>query len=302
MRADAVTRALVYARSQIDRAALRRRDERWLAARRRDPGSKVVLLAGLMPLVEDEPIPRLALVPLAAFARELDEDAMFLGEDADGAAVFALPLADAIDAEPGRFVELRSVGAVLPAADAGLAAYARGLAFWHARNRFCGMCGAPTRPVSGGHARRCTACGLEHFPRTDPAVIVLVTRGEQCLLGRSARFVAGMYSTLAGFVEPGESLEDAVAREVFEESGIRVAAVTYRASQPWPFPASLMIGFRAEALDASISFDDEELVDAAWFERAVLADPARCPIRLPGPDSIARRLIDDWLAEANRPA
>src|SRR5690606_14980610 len=123
-----------------------------------------------------------------------------------------------------------------------------GLAYWHARHRFCGVCGAPTVCQQGGHQRRCTGCGAVHFPRTDPAVIVLVTRGERCLLGRSARFPHGMYSTLAGFVEPGESLEETVAREVFEEAGVRVGPPRYRSSQPWPFPASLMVGFRAEAL------------------------------------------------------
>jgi NAD+ diphosphatase len=171
--------------------------------------------------------------------------------------------------------------------------------WWHARHRFCGVCGAPTESVEAGHVRRCTspACGASHFPRTDPAVIMLVHDGDRALLGRQKIWPPGMYSTLAGFVEPGESLEETVAREVFEESGIRVAEVRYHSSQPWPFPASLMIGFHAAAASREIRMDQSELEDCGWFSRAELRDFGRQGKALPRADSIARRLIEDWLAQ-----
>ena len=170
--------------------------------------------------------------------------------------------------------------------------------FWNARHRFCGLCGSPTRSEEAWHMRRCTApqCNTMHFPRTDPAVIMLVTDGDRALLGRSRHFPTGMYSTLAGFLEPGESLEDAVAREVREESGIVVGPVFYHSSQPWPFPANIMLGFYAEAATSEITVDYGELEDARWFERGWLKSHADDDdFRLPRRDSIARRLVDDWL-------
>jgi len=290
----------IYACCGFDRAAKRRIDAAWLERQRAEPGTRVLLMAELTLLVADGDQPARALLPtIAELGRPLPEEALFLGTD-DGCCVFAAEL----DVAPpgGRYVELRTVGATLSAREAGLCAYARGLAFWHARNRFCGVCGAPTRSEQGGHLRRCTGCDAQHFPRSDPAVIVLVTHrdrrhGERCLLGRSARFPAGMYSTLAGFVEPGESLEEAVRREVFEEAGLELFAIHYRSSQPWPFPASLMLGFRARALSDRLAIDPDELVDAGWFSKAELLDPERRPIKLPNPDSIARHLIEEWLAE-----
>jgi len=214
-----------------------------------------------------------------------------------------------VAAVPGsEFADLRRVGSLLPAQDAALLAYARGMIAWHRRHRHCGVCGAATAPRHGGHVRVCTACGTETYPRTDPAVIMLVHRpahdGEpaRCLLARSARFRAGMYSTLAGFVEPGESLEDAVARETLEETGVRVGRVTYVGSQPWPFPSSIMLGFRAEAETTALAVDGEEIADARWFSVAELAafgewgdDDAA--FRLPRRDSIARLLVDGWVAD-----
>jgi NAD+ diphosphatase len=286
-------RVLTYTDCRLDRAGHLRQDEAWLAARRRDPDSVVLLLRDLQVAVDgDGRGPRLGLVPVGELDGPLPEHAMFLGLDGERA-VFAASVAEA---PPGlAFVELRGVGSLLPAPEAGLAAYARGLAFWQGRQGFCNACGARTDPVAGGHARRCVACGAEHFPRTDPAVIVLVHHGDHCLLGRSARFPEGMYSTLAGFVEPGESLEDAVVREVFEESGVRALRPRYLASQPWPFPASLMLGFHAEAEARVLRVDRTELVDARWIARADLLDPERRPVRLPSPDSIARHLIETWL-------
>jgi NAD+ diphosphatase len=290
----------IYACCGFDRAAKRRIDAAWLEQQRADPNTRVLLMSELTLLVADgDPTPRALLATIAEIGRPLPEDALFLGTHA-GASLFAAELG--ITPPGGRYVELRTVGATLSAAEAGLCAYARGLAFWHARNRYCGVCGAPTRSEQGGHLRRCTGCEAQHFPRSDPAVIVLVThrdrrRGERCLLGRSARFPAGMYSTLAGFVEPGESLEEAVRREVLEEAGLELFAITYRSSQPWPFPASLMLGFRARALSDQLAIDPDELVDAGWFTKAELRDPERRPVKLPNPDSIARHLIEEWLGE-----
>jgi NAD+ diphosphatase len=160
------------------------------------------------------------------------------------------------------------------------------------------VCGGVTHSRDAGHRRECGACGTSHFPRTDPAVIVLVHDGERCLLGRQSQWPAGMHSVLAGFVEPGESLEACVAREVAEESGILVDGVTYHSSQPWPFPQSLMIGFTARAVTTAILADDDELEHVGWYSRAFLkALPPDGPFRLPRPDSIARRLLDEWLGE-----
>jgi NAD+ diphosphatase len=171
--------------------------------------------------------------------------------------------------------------------------------WWHARHRFCGVCGAATESVEAGHVRRCTnpECKASHFPRTDPAVIMLVHDGDRALLGRQKVWAPGMYSTLAGFLEPGESLEETVAREVFEESGIRVGEVRYHSSQPWPFPASLMIGFHAAATSREIRLNQSELEDCAWFSRSELRDFQAQGKNLPRQDSIARRLIEDWLAQ-----
>ncbi len=191
------------------------------------------------------------------------------------------------------FRELRWLGAQLPSDEAGLLAYARALVLWRERHRFCGKCGAPTRGTRGGHVLVCTNedCRTEQFPRLDPAIIVLVSDGTRALLGRQASWPAGRYSTIAGFVEPGESLEDAVLREVHEEAGINVDDVRYHSSQPWPFPSSLMLGFTAHARDHAITLKDGELEDARWFSREDIASGA---IAMPSSQSISFRLIEDW--------
>jgi len=194
-----------------------------------------------------------------------------------------------------RFHDLRYLGSILPADEANLAAHARALVSWHRLQGFCGVCGQPTRAESAGNTRVCTdpGCGQQFFPRVDPAIIVLVASGAQCLLGRQTNWPEGRYSTIAGFVEPGESLEDAVRREVMEETNVAVGEIRYHSSQPWPFPSSLMLGFQAEALSREIRLNDGELEDAAWFTRAdCRSGHPKLPYRL----SIARRLVDDWLA------
>jgi NAD+ diphosphatase len=204
-----------------------------------------------------------------------------------------------LPAGAGTFTDLRAVAGTLPGPDASILAHARGLMHWRGQHGFCGVCGGACEPRSAGHVMRCTACGTSHFPRTDPAVIMLVHRGDRALLGHSHRFPnTKMYSTLAGFVEPGESLEEAVAREVLEESGVQVGRVYYHSSQPWPFPASIMLGFYAEALSEEVTIDPAELQDARWFTRAQIRDSEANGFSLPRLDSIARRLIEDWVAAA----
>ena len=199
--------------------------------------------------------------------------------------------------EMGAFGDLRGVAGLLANNDAAILAHARGLMHWRTKHRFCGICGAACTPKSAGHAMQCPACNTSHFPRTDPAVIMLVHRGDRALLGHSTRFPGSkMYSTLAGFVEPGETLEEAVAREVFEEAGVRVGNVQYHSSQPWPFPASIMLGFYAEGLTEQITIDPEEIADARWFSRDDMRRHRDLGFQLPRGDSIARRLIEDWLA------
>jgi NAD+ diphosphatase len=243
--------------------------------------------------------------PDAVFVPPIDVDGhpwAFLG-NSGGVAYVAIDLSAVEDPLPllpsgiGEFIDLRSVGAGLSADHMAILAHARGLMHWRSRHRFCGVCGSACEPHSAGNVMVCTGCKTHHFPRTDPAVIMLVTRGDQALLGHSARFPnSTMYSTLAGFVEPGESLEEAVAREVLEESGVKVGQVRYHSSQPWPFPGSIMLGFYAEGLTEEITLDKDELVDARWFSKAQMRDPKQHGFALPRADSIARRLIEDWIA------
>ena len=194
----------------------------------------------------------------------------------------------------GEFQDLRFLGTVLPPDEANLAAHARALVLWHASQLYCGVCGTAARPEAGGNARTCVNvdCGRVIFPRVDPAIIVLVSDGDRCLLGRQARWPEGRYSTIAGFAEPGESLEDAVRREVYEETNVHVGEVRYHSSQPWPFPSSLMVGFLAQAISSEIRLNDAELEDAQWFTREqLLSGFPKLPFRI----SIARRLVDHWV-------
>lgn len=288
-----------YAASPLDRAANRRDDAGFIAATLASPESLFV------PLWRGQNLLRAGRAALLA-GRAADpcrgaEVMAFLGLW-EGRAVFAVEFGDPDpDAAPpalaagAEFADLRTAVGSLPAAEAAILAHARALMHWRTRHRFCPICGGACAPASAGHVLVCTRCQAQHFPRTDPAVIMLVARGDQALLGHAPRFPAEMYSTLAGFVEPGESLEEAVAREVFEETGVRVGAVHYHSSQPWPFPASIMLGFHAEALTEEIVLDHDELADARWFSRADLRDHKMLGFRLPRGDSIARRLIEDWL-------
>lgn len=195
----------------------------------------------------------------------------------------------------GAFADLRLTAHLLHEADISVLGYARAMLHWHRQHRFCGRCGQRTEPKEGGHLRECPSCEHRHFPRTDPAVLILITDGERCVLANQPAFPPGMYSTLAGFVEPGETLEQAVEREALEEVGLRVKCTGYRGSQPWPFPASLMLGFQARAESNVLELDSDEISDARWFTRDELQKPQG--FFTPPPFSLAHRLIAEFLAE-----
>ena len=286
----------VFAGAFVDRSGERRKDPDWLAAALANDATRFVPVWGERCLVGGDP-PTAILLDYAAIADLISEDSViFLGLFRDQPA-FAVPIDGSIEApfdELGEFKDLRFLGTVLPPDEANLCAHARGLVLWHDATHYCPRCGSQSLPAAGGNTRRCCnpECDQELFPRTDPAIIVLVRNGERCVLGRQSSWPEGRYSTIAGFVEPGESLEDAVRREVYEETNIRVGAVTYHSSQPWPFPSSLMLGFIAEATSESIRLNDGELEDARWFSREQLRSG---DVGLPFRISIARRLVDHFI-------
>jgi NAD+ diphosphatase len=294
----------VFAGPYLERAAHRRLDEAWLAAAKQDPSALIV------PVVQGRSFVTRARERATAWFLEnsstllIERDAVFLGEFHERIC-FAVDLSDTeVPLESHvEVADLRFMAGQLPADEAGLLAYARAIMLWRERHRFCGRCGAPTHSRSAGHVLVCSddACKHQQFPRIDPAIITLVTDsgGERALLGRQASWPRGRYSTIAGFVEPGESLEDAVVREVLEETGVHVDAVEYHSSQPWPFPSSLMIGFIAYARTTAIELHDQELEDARWFTREDIASGGSV---LPMPTSVSYRLIEDWYdSQAERP-
>lgn len=279
-----------FAGNRLDRLSEKRGDAAWARSVLERPDARFLLLSGDRALVSVADPGRLGAshdrVVAEAVHAGLDE-AVLLGFDtADDmptdlpgpAAWFAAEIglppeaveAGGVDGGPFKLIDLRSlaVQGVLPAHELGALAQARSLLAWHRSHAFCARCGRPSRPSQAGYRRDCPSCGAEHFPRTDPVAIMLVTDGERCLLGRQPRFQPGMYSCLAGFIEPGETIEGAVRRETREEAGIEVGRVTYHASQPWPFPSTLMIGCLAEALSTEITRDEAELEDCRWFSRA----------------------------------
>ncbi len=287
----------VFAGAYIDRASEYRANARWLSKALAEEQARFVLVnkGGCLACPENH---RLALLRQAELQFQPKiQNVVFLGLSAQ-TPVFAVSApddwpADAFDFE---FVELRQLGAWLEADQANLAAHAVGMFQWLRTQRYCPRCASATQIEAAGYASLCAndACGLRTFPRLDPAIIVLVAdhESDRCLLGRQQSWPAKMYSTIAGFVEPGESLEDAVVREVFEETNIRVDAVSYQSSQPWPFPASLMVGFHARAISLEIFRNDGELADVNWFSRD---DLKQGHVKIPPPQSISRRLIDSWL-------
>ena len=314
---------LHYAGGHLDRAGALRKDRAWLATQLTLPQTRLVpvwrnqnLIHG-MEATAAAPVAVTMSMAASSHLLEVVAEVTFLGLDAD-TAVFAADLSllgetdVAAMVSVGTFIDLRHAGPLLHPQDAALMAYARGILHWHRQNPFCGRCGHPSESRLGGHMRLCTnaACAREHFPRTDPAVIMLVEHRPAhggpalCLLGRHSRFPARAFSTLAGFVDPGESLEEAVAREVFEEVGLAIHGITYQGSQPWPFPSSIMLGFRAQAASLAFSVDDDEIQEARWFTAEELRDAGdwrdeRASIRLARSDSIARFLIDTWIEEVS---
>jgi NAD+ diphosphatase len=287
----------VFAGPYLDRTAHLREDPACIAAAIADARSRAVPVWNTRSLVMAGDPPRAALLDIARVPQaERNADQLILLGQFGDAPCFAWALDDAQAPElmsGATFEDLRIVAPALPADDAGLLGYARAMVSWRQRHRYCGSCGSATRLAKGGHVVLCTnaACGAEQFPRIDPAIIVLVSDGERALLGRQSTWPAGRYSTIAGFVEPGESLEDAVKREVLEETGVPVDRVRYHSSQPWPFPASLMLGFTARALSADVQRRDNELEDARWFSRE---DVAARQVLLPTRQSISFRLIEHW--------
>jgi NAD+ diphosphatase len=305
---------LGYTASAIERAAELRQDKAAVAALEADSRARAFLIGGeLVGLRRGTPhhdptftfAQAAALAPNRDHGRDRDRERVFLGR-LDGAPLFAVGIdADAAEALKSRddllVTDLRSIatGGLVAAEYLPPLAQAKAVLGWHARHRFCSKCGAPTQPVEAGWRRDCPACGAQHFPRTDPVVIMLAIDGERCLLGRQPRFAKGQWSCLAGFVEPGETIEEAVRRETREEAGIRCGRVAYFASQPWPFPMSLMIGCHAQALTTELAVDRSELEDARWFDRNEVA--AMMLRQHPGglivthPIAIAHHIIRAWL-------
>ncbi|HET7306959.1 MAG TPA: NAD(+) diphosphatase [Gammaproteobacteria bacterium] len=295
----------IFAGGAFDRLAERRKDVAWLeAALASDRARFLVAWDHLSPTIWQDDQPVAAWLDAGAVAnwRAAAREIVLLGE-ANGDALFGLmfdapPAADL----PFTPVDLRQTGPLLEAGEANLLAWFRALVHWHRTHRFCPRCGGPTVAAAAGHERYCEACEAHHFPRVDPAIIVLVEDDDRCLLGTQSVDPGRRYSTLAGFVEPGESLEDTVRREVFEEAGVVVGETHYRSSQPWPFPASLMLGFTATATRTDIRLRDGELRDARWFTRADIdAGVASGEFRLPSELSIAYRLIRDWYERDGKP-
>lgn len=294
--------ALPYSKLDLDRASALRSDAAWLAARLRDTTATVVPLWRDRCLVRDG---RPITLPMPAAADLLDRagDPVLLGVRPVGP-VFAADLSgltepEAVDiAAAESVVDVRGLFGGLSEADAALFACARGLLHWHRNQRFCGACGGPTEPRDGGHHRACRACGKQLFAKIEPAVIVLIESPDRqrALLARHQGAAPDQFSTLAGFVEIGESLEEAVRREVAEEAGVRLATVTYQGSQAWPFPAGLMVGFRAVAAAEDIAVDHEELLEARWFGPDVVAERVASPRRR---DSIGRYLMRSWLEDVS---
>jgi len=301
----------VFAGNPLDRGEVERRDENWIADQARDPASRFLPMRGPNVLVNADAAgngePALGWLSWPDLEPHVTDASPLLLGMQDGATYFAIDLgaeeaaATAVEAMGSyRFEEARAAAEnLLSGPEAGIMAQGRAQVNWHNRHRFCSVCGQPTVVKRGGQKRECPVCRAEHFPRTDPVIIMLVHDGERCLLGQSRGRLQAMnrYSALAGFMDQGEAIEEAVAREVMEEAGIRVRKVRYHSSQPWPFPSSLMIGCHAEADSTGINMDDEEMTDVQWFDRSevlLALEEKSEKLRLPGPIAIAHHLIRAW--------
>lgn len=295
-----------FAGNPLDRMSQRRQDAGWVASLLDDPETRLLPLHELKPLVGHASTVDLDWQRVAPWRSLIDTGAsLILLGIGEGRAHFALDASAAAIPPDGETaaIDVRTLASSIPGEEAAILAEARSLIDWHARHRFCAQCGTASVVASGGWVRRCLNCRAQHYPRVDPVVIMLTVKGERCLLGRNRRRVGTRFSCLAGFIEPGETLEEAVRRETLEESGIRVGRVHYLASQPWPFPSTLMIGLLAEALSAEITIDPEELAEARWFERDEVRamversrsdDPLPGLVTLPPPLAIGHQIARRW--------
>ncbi len=298
-----------FSGNPLNRVSEKRTDSNWIESKRRDPTSLVLPMKRLEPFLlgpeKSEPPIELGLLQ-PAIADSLGNGGatcIFLGLDGDRA-VFALDVPDGSDAANGPlaglgyFRDARMAGSMVSIKDAAIIAQAKAMIDWHQRHGFCPGCGAPTKLMDAGYRRLCSKCNAEHFPRVDPVVIMLATDGEACLVGRGKQFPPGMFSALAGFVEPGETIEEAVRRELMEEASVKVGAVTYYATQPWPFPSSLMIGCFAKAESRDVKADETELAEVRWLERRIVRELIEGKqvdgVRVPPPIAIAYHLIRTW--------
>ena len=289
----------------LDRITHRRDDSKWFDRKLEDPTTLFVPIWNQKNLIDMQHMKAVKLTPQDVLSFEDVDNGIILLGNQNNRTFFAYlfdtennPIVNDFAYANASFEDLRRFGPMLDDCDASLLAYAKAIGYWHQRHRFCGSCGSSTSVSKAGHLRSCTnpECGAIHFPRTDPAIIVLVHSEDHCLLGRQARWPKGVYSTIAGFVEPGESAEQAVLREVWEEAGIRIDKMSYQSSQPWPFPSSLMLGFQACAQLQKIRRNDNELEDAKWFSRDTVAEAVagNSSLKLPPAFSVSRRLIEDW--------
>ena len=296
----------IYAGNPLDRGDQQRRDEDWLRDRAQDSTSRFLPLWENTVMVSSAPGHDLGWIGLEDVQRlGIEVEGIFLGLR-DGAAHFTVDVtgnpaaSEALRADDAwSFEDTRGVTDLISLADSGIVAQARAQVNWHNRHRYCSVCGHPTEMRRGGHVRICPHCNSQHFPRTDPVVITVVADGDRCLLGQSRGRLQAMnrYSALAGFMDQGESIEEAVAREIMEEAGIRVRNVRYHSSQPWPFPSTLMIGCHADAATTEIAIDAGEMADVRWFTRDEVRsalDGVNENLALPGPIAIAHHLIKAW--------
>ena len=288
---------LSFTGNPLDRASVLRSDPDWLAAQQARADARFLPIWQAKPLLTGT---RAAFLAPSHFSPAPDQLCVFLGRKEDQP-FFAIARADS--EEPplgalGEFQEMRAAAYVLPDEETAIAGHAKALIDWHHRHRFCANCGTDTIPADGGYRRDCPKCGAQHFPRTDPVVIMLPILDNECLIGRGARFPGGLYSAFAGFLEPGETVEEAVRRELLEEVSLKVGRITYHASQHWPFPSSLMLGCYAEALSKNFVIDAHEISDARWLgkaeARARLETDFEDGVKMPTRIAIARVLIADW--------
>ncbi|MCH7744939.1 MAG: NAD(+) diphosphatase [Chloroflexi bacterium] len=296
----------VFAGNPLNRGESERRDEEWISNRARDSKSKFLPMKDLNVLITTNAQPELGWLNFDELTRiGAESNPIFLGL-LEETAYFTVDISNLDDAvsqlqssADRRFEDARAASELITGPEAGILAQARSQLDWHNRHGFCSVCGHPTTIQRGGQTRQCAGCNAHHYPRTDPVIIVVVTDGNRCLLGQSRGRMASSnrYSALAGFVDQGESIEEAVTREVMEESGIKIKNIRYHSSQPWPFPSSLMMGFHAEASTTDIAMDAEEMADVQWFEReeVLLALEGKSEkLAVPGPIAIAHHLIKAW--------